>query len=1113
MDRQLSRRMSGANPFAALFYSASQDHLEPPEPSLNDQLEEIFSFTLNEKATLTKEILFLDEVYKDLNTTVLDMENIDQALFDRLFMCQKDNLTIIQHRRLSFRNPHAIEIQPIRYLYKAYVKVHENQFLKAENRLEIRDKIIQNVATSIIQPDIYVDQDMEQQMIDLLKEGGAHYDTFFVEAARRTLDEENYDDIILTSFIDQMNRKITIELQKCSLVNLDYNIFNYFNVFTSNDYLAEIFMDCCVPNKLHVGSEYANTAIGALFNLSVLPKAPNGTYEYFTTPMDQPGNSRTETFLWTSLENITEHIHSFLLVLLKCNNAVRNKVLNWLGGCLKYNVDRGKLWNSQAPPELNPANYTTVSDGFMINFCNILLRLCKPFCADFKDKKILKVDPSYPAVPNNMADVKGVHMYDLSSETCFLPIGNTEYLEEKAIDLGYRVAVDRIMKMSHEIGRLERTYRDAVQQSGHNSDVATSLHDRLVSQLTKFLSLKCVLSEPKLLKDMFDFISSTSYWLTQVAINTTYSENDKTFAPSEEAAITFPLPDKIPNTLRPKTFEEVGYDKMEPVVTFILIFMGSSSHMKNPHMRARLAEGLESLLPNDKEEPLHNLGMYQRKLIFNEHPHKIEIVKNLMSVFVGIEMTGQSVQFEQKFNYRRPMYRIFEYLWEIQEYIDGFKSLAEEAAANMEAVNPPLFLRFANLLINDAIFLLDEALANMAKLKEMQTAHENGDWDSLSAQERAQNMSYMQHIGNLARSDNILGKDTTTTLEKLTSKITIVFTHQTMVDRIASMLNYFLLNLVGPNKKNFKVKDSKEYSFDPAGTVLDICKIYVNLKDSDAFCLAISQDGRSYSPNLFSLTEDVLIRIGGGMLIGEVKEVAAKVAEKAQEYKANEEAVSEAPDHFLDPIMSTLMTDPVILPSSRQTVDRTTIARHLLSDQTDPFNRSPLSMDQIIPNTELKEEISQWVQERHSRKSQQQQQSQQDSRSIDPLNYPNPSHPYPEPAAYISSTASLPHSGNPTRADNVASPRAHVRLAETDSDKPRVLAQPSVRVVVPSPPANCDRVYESRPVLVFCFPGAEWRFVFVPGPSGFGACVLGGGCRRRFHERYLWSERMASLPS
>ncbi len=40
-----------------------------------------------------------------------------------------------------------------------------------------------------------------------------------------------------------------------------------------------------------------------------------------------------------------------------------------------------------------------------------------------------------------------------------------------------------------------------------------------------------------------------------------------------------------------------------------------------------------------------------------------------------------------------------------------------------------------------------------------------------------------------------------------------------------------------------------------------------------------------------------------------------------------EEILAEAPDDYLDPIMSTLMTDPVVLPSSRKTVDRSTIAR------------------------------------------------------------------------------------------------------------------------------------------------------------------------------------------
>lgn len=248
------------------------------------------------------------------------MDNIDQALFERLFMCRKDNPVLGMNKRLGFRNQHAIEVLPIKYLYKCYVKLHANVHLKAEYKLALKDKIIQNVATAVFQPDIFPDLDLEQQMIDLLKEGGAHYDTFFVEASRRMLDEENNgeidctyshlqsvykyiitDDIILTSFIDQMNRKVTAELHKSSLVNLDYNIFNYFNVFTSNDYLAEIFMDCCVPFELHKGSEYANTPIGALFNLSILPKNSGQPYEHFTSPLDHVSDYFNKNYCITLL--------------------------------------------------------------------------------------------------------------------------------------------------------------------------------------------------------------------------------------------------------------------------------------------------------------------------------------------------------------------------------------------------------------------------------------------------------------------------------------------------------------------------------------------------------------------------------------------------------------------------------------------------------------------------------------------------------------------------------------------------------------------------------------------------------------------------------------------
>lgn len=42
--------------------------------------------------------------------------------------------------------------------------------------------------------------------------------------------------------------------------------------------------------------------------------------------------------------------------------------------------------------------------------------------------------------------------------------------------------------------------------------------------------------------------------------------------------------------------------------------------------------------------------------------------------------------------------------------------------------------------------------------------------------------------------------------------------------------------------------------------------------------------------------------------------------------------------------------------------------RHLLSDQTDPFNRSPLTMDMIKSNVELQQKIQEWISQKKQEK-------------------------------------------------------------------------------------------------------------------------------------------------
>lgn len=64
--------------------------------------------------------------------------------------------------------------------------------------------------------------------------------------------------------------------------------------------------------------------------------------------------------------------------------------------------------------------------------------------------------------------------------------------------------------------------------------------------------------------------------------------------------------------------------------------------------------------------------------------------------------------------------------------------------------------------------------------------------------------------------------------------------------------------------------------------------------------------------------------------------------------KQSEDEYADAPDEFRDPLMDTLMSDPVLLPSGA-VMDRAIITRHLLNSSTDPFNRQPLTEDMLKP--------------------------------------------------------------------------------------------------------------------------------------------------------------------
>ncbi|XP_011696774.1 PREDICTED: ubiquitin conjugation factor E4 A [Wasmannia auropunctata] len=926
----------------------------------------------------------------------IDTDSMEHAVFERLMLPNP------KPNKAQDVDSHVVQTQVITYLYECYCRLKRYR-VNGDLEDTVRNAcqiVLRNANTALQEPDLFQYQEVHNQFVALFmddvtsKSELSSFVSGIVEELIAVNGESDVEDVIARSFSPVLDI-VHKEAVQSNLFTFRQQWFALLNTFSTIEPLAKLIIRHSTP-KNNQGCTYSDTLLGAFFSISCLPKTAKDPYDFFDKPLLQP-NTVMESTIWIAMDSLSEALYKIFHSLLKCSTELRHLTLQWLGNCLHANANRGKLWNSQM--DMGLLGVLCVSDGFMLNVGNVLLRLCQPFCAKLNDAKVPKIDPTYciaKAEDETESLQRGIHMKGLNSETCLVPtpedgcrpISNsfgfiTEcfFLTHRALDLGYRVILDKFLKTNQDLARIQRAYNDA--RTGGSSEVLELITQRMESEMIKYLSLKASLLVPEMLGHLAKFHAMTAFWLVQVNLHIV--ESTQHIVPEQYIPVTFPLPETVPTTLRcipefvventigflcflrrlsPNTFEEQGPSFLNPILTEIIVLMESPHRLYNPHLRARLAESLEALLPTVDENAAPatpNLGTFHREQLFLTHPHREQIIVNLLHVFVSIEMTGQSVQFEQKFNYRRPMYIVMDYLWKLAEHRNIFVTLAEEAEGNMEAVQPPLFLRFINLLMNDAVFLLDEALSNMAQLKQMLQARESGEWNKLPPNEREQQAAYLQHIGMIARFDNILGRKTIQTIKMLTTEIKSIFCHPTMVDRIASMLNYLLLQLVGPNKKNLKVNDQKEYAFNPANLVLNICEIYINLSKNESFTLAVSQDGRSYSPELFKLADNVLVRIGGVGILGDLDQFAKNVEEAANQKREEDEILTGVPDEFLDPIMSTVMTDPVILPSSKTTIDRQTIARHLLSDQTDPFNRSPLTMDMVKSNVELREKIQEWI--------------------------------------------------------------------------------------------------------------------------------------------------------
>lgn len=222
-----------------------------------------------------------------------------------------------------------------------------------------------------------------------------------------------------------------------------------------------------------------------------------------------------------------------------------------------------------------------------------------------------------------------------------------------------------------------------------------------------------------------------------------------------------------------------------------------------------------------------------------------------------------------------------------------------------------------------------------------------------------------------AKSYMQLTVETIAMLKLFTKALADTFTMPEIVQRLADMLDYNLDALVGPKQTNLKVEDPQQYNFNPAALLSDLVEVYLNLADKENFHLAVARDGRSYKPQNFAQAARILGKHSHKSPdeLERWSKLCDAIAEAKRSEEAEEEDLGEVPDEFLDPLLATIMIDPVILPTSKVTIDRSTIRQMLLSDPLDPFNRAPLKVEDVIPNVELKAQIEAFRAEKRGKKA------------------------------------------------------------------------------------------------------------------------------------------------
>lgn len=957
------------------------------------ELNDIFKVTLDASQG-SNQLIFLDSLSNDLQET------------NRLL--GQDDLESIFMEILSEKGIPRPFRTPIEYLFNIYQYSSrlKNRLSKREAYYDTKIKILSAIGEFSCSyglicfqvDDMFINNDIAIAI------------KIFIESIH---DMSGYlNDIVLKSIeqeteLELLNIFLPAVSSQLYQLNLNHPSYNkylmVFKTFIDIKPVAAIFSQVDgfnPPDKNNCLDYEHKTLLGPLLRLS--PLIDEVTNSYFGNGFNF--EHANYSLLKSTYDSITveynlviNQLFDIVNKLIRGSGETRQRLMEWFGQLINLSHLRtGSHADSSKLP----------SDGICFNISMILIRLSAPFLEYPTYSKIDKIDINYLGNEKKLIDLKDESRVNSSIQEAIEyyqqnPLSNEEphfishcfYLTLTYLNYGIggiSVRYDRLKNQIKQLKERINVLETNQVPPGTNpmmlqflKSQLPKLNEQLNTLNGKKHTTKAMFSSRDIQLEIFDFIVGSTVFLTKVIDPTHSFPKTPLNIPIFKISKVSELDDQdflksqcpIPWKFFPEFFLEgiINYckfstnfigsplvqneQKLEKFIEFTMILIRCPEVLGNPHMKSNIIEILFiGSLPMNNGDP----GFLSQIFIGNEMV-KNNILYSLLDLYVMVEKTGASSQFYDKFNSRYYISVILEELWKHDIYRN---QLTKYSMTNVE-----FFIRFIARMLNDTTYLLDETFNELnaihnyqQELKRRQLGQSNEDENNEEYGSNDELLKNLESSERKAKSYMGLSNKTMELFKLFTKEVPQGFVLPELVDRLAGMLDYNLEAMVGPKASNLKVQDPTKYSFNPKGTLNDLCQIYYNLSQQDKFLKAVSKDGRSFNIKWFYKAEQILRTktLTDPRIISKLVEFGENAEKQRVEDENEELELGEIPDEFLDPLMFTLMEDPVILPSSKVSIDRSTIKAHLLSDSTDPFNRVPLKLEDVIDDIELKQKIQQF---------------------------------------------------------------------------------------------------------------------------------------------------------